>query len=236
MNHYEILEVKKTASQGEIREAYKKLVKKYHPDLYQGDKIFAEKKTQAINVAYDILSNPKTRSQYDDEITPKPTYTDTTYNYTSPKYNSSKTYNDYYKNYSNYNNFSQSGNTYSNYHYSRTPNSNYNTSTSSKFDKIFKTSKQKTIVIISVLLLYFVTLIINIIEFSAYYNDNHNSSSETPIVSTPEPETREFDINDYYSDDKLYKIYKNYYKDSFSSFSDFKEAFSEYVYFYHYSK
>ena len=37
MNHYEVLGIKKNATQAEIREAYKKLIKKYHPDLYQGE-------------------------------------------------------------------------------------------------------------------------------------------------------------------------------------------------------
>ena len=43
MNHYEVLGIKKTATTSEIKEAYKELVKKYHPDIYPGDKSYAEK-------------------------------------------------------------------------------------------------------------------------------------------------------------------------------------------------
>ncbi len=55
---YEILEINKNASQEEIRSAYRKLVKKYHPDKYQGNPLadLAEEKLQEINEAYDFLT------------------------------------------------------------------------------------------------------------------------------------------------------------------------------------
>ncbi len=84
MNYYEILGVKRTASQDEIKAAYKKLVKKYHPDIYTGDKEYAQKMTSQINVAYDVLSIPEERKKYDDETFP-------TYTYTPPSSNSSYT-------------------------------------------------------------------------------------------------------------------------------------------------
>lgn len=68
MNYYEILKVSKTASQQEIKNSYKSLVKKYHPDLYVGDKGFAEQKIKKINEAYDILSNPETKAEYDEYL------------------------------------------------------------------------------------------------------------------------------------------------------------------------
>jgi len=68
-NYYEILEVNKKAYKEVIEKAYKVLVKKYHPDLYQGDKSFAEKKTQEINEAYEILSNPEKRKNYNLQLT-----------------------------------------------------------------------------------------------------------------------------------------------------------------------
>lgn len=63
MDYYEILGVSKDATNKEIREAYLKLVKKYHPDIYKGED--AEEKIKAINIAYDTLSDSKKRSIYD---------------------------------------------------------------------------------------------------------------------------------------------------------------------------
>ena len=62
---YEILGVNKNATDDEIKKAYKKLAKKYHPDLNPDDKENAEKKMKELNVAYDILKDPQKRAQYD---------------------------------------------------------------------------------------------------------------------------------------------------------------------------
>lgn len=68
-NYYEILEVNKKASKEVIEKAYKVLVKKYHPDLYTGEKQkYAEKKIKEINEAYDILSDEFLKEQYDTEL------------------------------------------------------------------------------------------------------------------------------------------------------------------------
>lgn len=61
---YQILEVPKTATQDEIKKAYRKLAHKYHPDKNQGDKA-AEDKFKEINGAYEVLSDEKKRQQYD---------------------------------------------------------------------------------------------------------------------------------------------------------------------------
>ncbi|MEW9081645.1 molecular chaperone DnaJ [Caldanaerobacter subterraneus] len=61
---YEILGVDRNASQEEIKKAYRRLAKKYHPDLNPGDKE-AEQKFKEINEAYEILSDPQKRAQYD---------------------------------------------------------------------------------------------------------------------------------------------------------------------------
>lgn len=70
MNYYEILNLSKNATQTEIKRSYKKLVKKYHPDLYLGDKNFAEQKIKQINEAYDILSNSEKKLAYDETLKP----------------------------------------------------------------------------------------------------------------------------------------------------------------------
>lgn len=68
-NYYEILEVNKKASREIIDKAYKVLVKKYHPDLYESPKKqYATKKIKEINEAYNILSDDFLREQYDIEL------------------------------------------------------------------------------------------------------------------------------------------------------------------------
>ena len=65
-NYYDILEVSKNASPEIIEKAYKTLVKKYHPDLQKNEeKNKYEEKIKKINEAYDILSNPEKRKNYD---------------------------------------------------------------------------------------------------------------------------------------------------------------------------
>lgn len=63
-DYYEILGVKKSASAGEIRKAFRKLARKYHPDVNPGDKS-AEEKFKALSEANDVLSDPKKRKIYD---------------------------------------------------------------------------------------------------------------------------------------------------------------------------
>ncbi len=64
MDYYKILGVEKTASDTEIKKAYRKLAMKYHPDHSKGDKE-AETKFKEISEAYAVLSNKEKRKQYD---------------------------------------------------------------------------------------------------------------------------------------------------------------------------
>ena len=63
-DYYGTLGVKKTASAEEVRKAFRKLARKYHPDVNPGDKS-AEEKFKAISEANDVLSDPKKRKIYD---------------------------------------------------------------------------------------------------------------------------------------------------------------------------
>ncbi len=65
-NYYEILGVSKDATEEEIKAAYKKLVKQYHPDLHPNDKLAAEK-FKEINEANEVLSDKQKRAAYDYE-------------------------------------------------------------------------------------------------------------------------------------------------------------------------
>src|SRR5690606_15984752 len=63
-DYYEILGVKRNASDKEIRSAYRRLARKYHPDVNPGDKA-AEARLKEINAAHDVLSDPEKRKKYD---------------------------------------------------------------------------------------------------------------------------------------------------------------------------
>lgn len=63
-DYYEVLGIGKNATDAEIKSAYRKLAKKYHPDLNPGDKV-AEEKFKEVNEANDVLSDPEKRKRYD---------------------------------------------------------------------------------------------------------------------------------------------------------------------------
>lgn len=66
IDYYEVLGIPKTASEKEIKQAYRKLARQHHPDLHQGDaKTEAEEKFKLINEAYEVLGDPDKRAKYD---------------------------------------------------------------------------------------------------------------------------------------------------------------------------
>ena len=64
-DYYEILGVNKNATDEELKKAYRKLAKKYHPDANPDNKKEAEAKFKEVNEAYETLSNPQKRQMYD---------------------------------------------------------------------------------------------------------------------------------------------------------------------------
>lgn len=67
-NYYEILEVRHDSSKEVINMAYKALAKKYHPDLYAGPIQEANELMQELNLAYETLSDPILRAEYDESL------------------------------------------------------------------------------------------------------------------------------------------------------------------------
>lgn len=67
-NHYETLQVTRTASDEAIRGAYRYLCQKWHPDKHPGNTRQAEQITQQLNEAYRVLSDPQLRAQHDVEL------------------------------------------------------------------------------------------------------------------------------------------------------------------------
>ena len=87
MTYYEILEISEKASQEVIRMAYKALCKKYHPDVYPGDKSFAEEQIKKLNEAYAVLSDVYKKKEYDDSLKSEKSYRQNSYS--EPKQESS---------------------------------------------------------------------------------------------------------------------------------------------------
>lgn len=239
MNYYDVLGVKRTASQEEIKAAYKNLVKKYHPDIYTGDKTFAQKKTSEINVAYDTLSVPESRQAYDDETFPK-----VEYSYTPPEYTNSYNSNNRYSNYSNYRGTRDgSEHDYSTYaNYSR-PYTNYGRNASSNttyrysddpfsdriiknVDKLSKTGKKKLIIVF--IIIYLCIILSSVLQLKSFIeSDKSKKSYELHSTNTVENTTKsdskltntttnsstsssDFDLSDYFTENELQAMYSQF--------------------------
>ncbi len=64
-NYYQLLGINAKANRDDIRKAYYKKLKQYHPDLYEGDKSFAEDMTSRLNEAYKVLRDDELKKEHD---------------------------------------------------------------------------------------------------------------------------------------------------------------------------
>ena len=193
MNYYEILGVRKTASQEEIKKAYKNLVKKYHPDVYKGDKTFAEKKTAQINIAYDVLSNPTTKQTYDEETFKQPNYA-----YTPPKYKKSYTeYKEQYdfrsRNYSkndgsehDYSTYVNYGGPRSNYYsqttnYSNTKKSSFEDKTIDYFNNLNSITQKKIVIIVVIICI--LLIIFSLLQLIVFFDVDTTKQTPDSVIT-----------------------------------------------------
>jgi curved DNA-binding protein CbpA len=66
-DHYQVLGVERDATQEIISSAYRALVKAFHPDVFKGDRGYAESRLKAVNAAFDVIGDPDRRQGYDNE-------------------------------------------------------------------------------------------------------------------------------------------------------------------------
>src|SRR5271154_6279540 len=64
-DYYEVLGISRTASPDEIKTAYRRLARQYHPDVAKDNPKVAEEKFKEVSEAYEVLANPETRTRYD---------------------------------------------------------------------------------------------------------------------------------------------------------------------------
>ncbi len=212
MTHYDVLGVSKSATQEEIRKAYIKLIKRYHPDLYYGDKKYAEKRTQEINNAYDILSDENARKKYDEEInvnTPPPSYAYTEPNY-SDKARARNIYEEVLKNYrKRYNDYFDSrnnaSNSYGNYQSGAARKKQKKVYSYKGYEKINELCEEwdigaglKVAIIISIILLMAIFIILNSYVKTSLFSTTNTEKHQAIIPKTEEKIETDAQMNEVY--------------------------------------
>lgn len=213
MNYYKLLNIPTSANEKEIKKAYRNLAKKYHPDMYQGDKSVAEKKMQQINEAYDTLSNAQLRKEYDKKIG---LYKETSSNAnvknehtTSSNYrqNATRNYNVKYRP-------NNSNTYYDNYGYAETNYTSYTGDryTRNKYEEKIKLDRKDVTTKICILLIISIIILVGLVNMmltsiSEIKNVKSNIQNNLPSVSSPQGEsttnptiqnnTNKFDLSDF---------------------------------------
>lgn len=202
MHLYDILGVSKTATSSEIKKAYKSLVKKYHPDVFEGNKDLAEPKIKEINDAYDTLSDPVLREEYDsslevpetDNVLKNSAYDDTSESEVQ------KRYNDFRDRYENVYKYGKSGRYTTNYYGVSHDSSKANTWDYEKnrplrdSDFLFG-SRSAFIIRMSLIILLILILLILLLSFMKKYMDNNYV--HVPVVEKPAYQNDDLPLIDF---------------------------------------
>ena len=202
MHLYDILGVSKTATSSEIKKAYKSLVKKYHPDVFEGNKDLAESKIKEINDAYDTLSDPVLRAEYDrslevpetDDVLKNSAYDDTSESEVQ------KRYNDFRDRYENVYKYGKSGRYTTNYYGVSHEPSKANTWDYEKnrplrdSDFLFG-SRSAFIIRMSLIILLILILLILWLSFMKKYMDNNYV--HVPVVEKPAYQNDDLPLIDF---------------------------------------
>lgn len=202
MNLYDILGVSKTATNSEIKKAYKALVKKYHPDVFEGNKDLAESKIKEINDAYDTLSDPALREEYDrsleatesDDVLKNSAYYDT---YASEV---QKRYNDFKNRYENVYKYGKSARYTTNYYgVSHNPNKSRmwdfeNNRPLRDSDFLFGSRSVFIIRMALIILLILIALILWLSFITKYAEENH---THVPVLQGPAYKNKSLPLIDF---------------------------------------
>lgn len=253
MTHYDVLGVSKNATQEEIRKAYIKLVKKYHPDLNKDNQNYAEKKTKEINNAYDILSDKVKREKYDSE---------TFRSSEEYKYNSSTTSDNVKtgENYKDYSDVYRKSKGYNYYQKAYNASTRYDPSYRDKINNVYESidisNELKKLVVFFVVFLSMAIIVLkSVYDLRKYTNDNNYYVAADNTVTLEEyinlhPSYEEFDIYKFVTDNDLKKLYlqkiyeineeKEYALNTTNikipTYDEFKEDFKKALYDYLYGK
>jgi len=223
LDYFKILGIDSNATEKEIKLAYRKLAKKYHPDTYKGDKLYAENKMKEINEAYDFLSDENNRRTILQNEQAKNNYEEQTVkrDYSQSNYESGSVYdfdNRYYKGYNQ---------SYSQYNYSPYVDENdSNYMYYIDFEKIKRKifgGLKRTLLISTCLVVIFIAFIIVAIQnvFSGINNffdsltvkNDYKPETSSQIVTTPEVTEED------------YMIYKENVEKAFSEFNEVLKSF-----------
>lgn len=178
MNYYDILGIPQDATTDQIKQRYKVLIKTYHPDLYKGDKVFANEKTKEITQAYKILVNPSTRNDYDMLLYNEYLEANTNYDYNYTD-NHNTDMNEFNNEYKDDEFFKKTSQKYKHTFFDFIDNS-YDNFTTRSLDYLFRSSPTvKVLVAIIILLLVVVFILLQIKQIQERYFQSQNNGYNT---------------------------------------------------------